>query len=34
LISPPTLIGELFWDICIYAFPKSGWWYDFGFLIG
>ena len=30
-----SLIGSLFdSSIKVYAFPNSGWWYDFGFLIG
>jgi hypothetical protein len=29
-----SLIGSLFWDTRIYAFPNSGGWYDFGFVIG
>ena len=24
----------LFFDIRIYACPNSGWWYDFGFVLG
>ncbi len=27
-------IGSLFSDVRIYAFPNSGGWYDFGYLIG
>jgi len=27
-------IGSLFTDVRIYAFPNSGGWYDFGYLIG
>jgi hypothetical protein len=33
-ISPLALIGGLFADVRIYAFPNSGWWYDLGFVIG
>ena len=33
-ISPFALVGSLFNDVRIYAFPNSGGWYDFGFLIG
>ena len=33
-ILPFSLIGSLFWHIRIYAFPNSGWWYDFGFSLG
>jgi hypothetical protein len=29
-----SFIGSLFMDHRIYAFPNSGGWYDFGFLIG
>ena len=29
-----SLIGSLFWDIRVYAFPNSGWWYDLGFFFG
>lgn len=29
-----SLIGSLFTDVRIYAFPNSGGWYDFGYLIG
>ena len=34
LLAPWTLILRLFMDIRMYAFPNSGWFYDFGFLIG
>ena len=34
LLAPWTLILRLFLDIKMYAFPNSGWLYDFGFLIG
>lgn len=34
LIIPLSLIGSLFMDIRIYAFPNSGVWYDFGFVVG
>ena len=34
LVSPLALIGGIFSDIRIYAFPNSGWFYDFGFFIG
>jgi hypothetical protein len=33
-ISLFSLIGGLFFDIRIYAFPNSGWWYDLGFVLG
>ena len=29
-----SFIAELFTDYRIYAFPNSGGWYDFGFLLG
>jgi len=29
-----SLIGGLFWDVRIYAFPNSGWFYDLGFFLG
>ena len=29
-----SFIGSLFVDIRIYAFPNSGGWYDFGYLLG
>jgi hypothetical protein len=29
-----SLIGSVFSDIRIYAFPNSGIWYDFGFFLG
>lgn len=34
LIAPIALVVGLFSDTRIYAFPNSGLWYDFGFLIG
>ena len=33
-ISLSSLIGSIFWDIRVYAFPNSGGWYDFGFVLG
>jgi len=33
-IAPFALIGGFFSDVRIYAFPNSGWWYDFGFVLG
>jgi hypothetical protein len=33
-ISLFSLIGSIFWDIRVYAFPNSGSWYDFGFVLG
>jgi len=32
--APFALVGSLFKDIRIYAFPNSGWWYDLGFVLG
>ncbi len=29
-----SFVGSLFTDVRIYAFPNSGGWYDFGYLIG
>jgi len=29
-----SFIGSLFTDVRIYAFPNSGAWYDFGYLVG
>ena len=34
LIVPVTLVGSIFYDIRIYAFPNSGVLYDFGFVLG
>ena len=34
LIAPIAFIGAIFTDIRIYAFPNTGNWYDFGFLLG
>jgi hypothetical protein len=34
LMAPLALMGSLFMDIRIYAFPNSGVSYDFGFLLG
>lgn len=34
LLAPWSLISRLFFDIKMYAVPNSGWFYDFGFLIG
>jgi hypothetical protein len=33
-IAPFALIAAFFTDVRVYAFPNSGWWYDFGFIIG
>lgn len=29
-----SLIGSIFTDVRIYAFPNSGFWYDVGFFLG
>ena len=29
-----SLIGSLFTEYRVYAFPNSGWWYDLGFFLG
>jgi hypothetical protein len=34
LVVPFSLIGSIFMDIRIYAFPNAGGWYDFGFFLG
>jgi len=34
LIAPIAFVGSLFTDVRMYAFPNSGGWYDFGFLLG
>jgi hypothetical protein len=33
-ISLFSLIASLFTDVRIYAYPNSGGWYDFGFVVG
>lgn len=33
-ISPFSLIAEIFTNVRVYAFPNSGGWYDFGFMLG
>ena len=33
-IAPWSFIGSIFTDIRIYEFPNSGFWYDFGFILG
>jgi hypothetical protein len=33
-IAPFALLGGIFSDIRVFAFPNSGWWYDFGFMLG
>lgn len=34
LLAPWTLIVRWFTEVEMYAVPNSGWFYDFGFLIG
>ena len=34
LVAPYTLVVRWFIDIHMYAVPNSGWFYDFGFLLG
>ncbi|MCO5120210.1 MAG: hypothetical protein M9951_11320 [Burkholderiaceae bacterium] len=34
LLAPWTLILRLFMDVQMYALPNTGWFYDFGFLLG
>ncbi len=34
IVAPWALIGSIFTDIRIYAFPNSGGWYDFGYILG
>jgi hypothetical protein len=34
LFSIFALVAGIFTDIKVYNYPNSGWWYDFGFLIG
>lgn len=29
-----SLIGSIWWEIHVYAFPNNGGWYDLGFVIG
>jgi hypothetical protein len=33
-LIPLELVGSIFSDCRIYAFPNSGGWYDFGYVIG
>ena len=33
-VAPFALIGGLFSDVRIYAYPNSGWFYDLGFILG
>jgi hypothetical protein len=34
LVSPLALVGGLFLDLRVYAFPNSSWFYDLGFMLG
>jgi hypothetical protein len=34
LIAPIAFIGSIFSEVRMYAFPNSGVWYDFGYLLG
>jgi hypothetical protein len=34
MIAVPAFVASLFFDVRIYAFPNSGVWYDFGYLLG
>lgn len=34
LVAPIAFVGSIFTDVRMYAFPNSGAWYDFGFLLG
>ena len=34
LCAPFALVGSIFWNVRIYAFPNSGGWYDFGYILG
>jgi hypothetical protein len=34
VVAPFALVGHLFTDVRVYAFPNSGGWYDLGFVIG
>ena len=34
LVAPFALVGSVFSDVRIYAFPNSGLFYDLGFLVG
>ena len=33
-ISPFSLIGSIFWDVRVYAYPNTGFWYELGFVFG
>ncbi len=34
MVAPYTLIVRIFKDVGMYAIPNTGWWYDFGFILG
>ncbi len=34
LVAPFALVGHLFANVRVYAFPNSGGWYDLGFVLG
>ena len=34
IVAGPAFIASCFTDVRIYAFPNSGVWYDFGFMLG
>lgn len=34
VVALPALIGSIFLDIRVYAFPNSGGGYDFGYILG
>jgi hypothetical protein len=33
-IAPLAIFAEIFTNVRVYAFPNSGGWYDFGFMLG
>jgi hypothetical protein len=33
-LAPFALVAGILFDVRIYAYPNTGWWYDLGFLIG
>ena len=34
IVALPALVGSIFMDVRVYAFPNSGGWYDFGYMLG
>ena len=34
VIAPYAVVVGLFSEVRVYAFPNSGWFYDFGFMLG